>query len=731
MDDYKLEPPFVGRSRELEEVGRLLRDGRLVTVMGAGGAGKTRLALEAASQIAARFTAGLFTCELAPIADPTLVEAAVGAALGLPPEARGDLGTLTRQHLGEDTALLVVDNCEHVRAQVASTLRIIIKSAPGLRVLATSRERLRVAGETAWMLPSLSPDDALELLVRRAAALDATFQVGPDNRAALAEICARLEGLPLALELVAPRLVLLPAAQVAQMLDDALGVLSGSEGPARHRTMRAALDWSVALLRPSARDDLWRLAVFPSSFTLDAAATVFDAPALEALDRLAALRDTSLLVADTAAATARFRLLEPVRQYAIEHLAGAPDENDVRRRHALHVLRSAEWIGARLLGTPEQGSALTAFVELLPDLRQAVAWALEAEPAWAARIVGHTGWAWEITSRLREGEALERITLDVATDMADRARLLTRLLSLVNRRGGTDENAIAAAAIAAARAAGNPRELGMVLGLGLNGLTPEGASAQLDEVAAIAADTGDLLLHGWERFFRSHMSGEAGDWAGARAYMEAATADARALGDPWFTVVGTENIVNACLELGDNQSARRHLRSMLPTLIGHPDWASAPVLLGHTSRLASRTGRPADALRLLAVHRRLNEEIGARQWHRDTAEIEQVAGAELRGRSDVRKYLSEGARMSLADTLTLARAVVEEPAQRPDRRLSRRELEIVGLIGGAGLSNRDIADKLHLSVRTVEDHVGHVLGKLDLQSRVQIATWAAEHSLLE
>jgi predicted ATPase/DNA-binding CsgD family transcriptional regulator len=728
MGEYKLEQSFVGRSHELEEVGRLLSDGRLVTVMGAGGAGKTRLALEAASRIATRFTAGVFTCELAPIADPTLVEAAVGAALGFPPEVRGDLGTLTRQHLGEDTALLVVDNCEHVRVQVASTLRTILKAAPGLRVLATSRERLRVASETAWMLPSLSPDDALKLLVMRAAALDATFQVGPDNRAALTEICARLDGLPLALELVAPRLALLPAVQVAQMLDDALGVLGGGEGPARHRTMRAALDWSAALLSSPARDDLWRLAVFPSTFTLDAATTVLDAPAVATLDRLAALRDTSLLVADTAANAARFRLLEPVRQYAVEHLAGAPDEDEVRRRHALYVLRSAEWIGARLLGTPEQAAALTAFAELLPDLRQAVAWSLEAEPAWAARIVGHTGWAWEITSRLREGEALERITLEAATAVEDRARLLLRLLSLLNRRGNAEEGAIAAAAIAAARKAGNPRELGMVLGLGLDHLTPESASAQLDEVAAIAAETGDVLLHGWERFFRARQCAGAGDFDGARAYLETVINDIRGLGDRWLTTVTTSNLVAASLQLGDNQAARKHLRSILPNLLDHPDWAGAPAYLFHAARLASRTGRPDDALRLVAAQRRVTDEIGAGPW--DTTEIERAARAELHGRSDVQKDMSEGARMSLADALALARAVVEEPVQRPDGRLSPRELEVVVLIG-RGLSDRDIAAKLHRSARTVEDHSRNARLKLNLRSRVELATWAVEHSLLD
>ena len=735
IDDYRFVAPFVGRSRELDEVERLLSGSRLVTVIGTGGAGKTRLASEAALRIAYRFPAGIFVCDLAPIADPAAVEAAFAAAFGFAPEARGDLGALTRQRLGEDSALLVVDNCEHLKSKVAPTLLSILEAAPGLRVLATSRERLGLAGETDWTVPSLRPDEALQLLVIRAATLDAAFEVSPKNQAALTEICARLEGLPLALELVAPRLALLPAVQVARMLDDALSVLGRGGGPARHRTMRATLDWSVALIRPAARADLWRLAIFPATFGLDAAATVLDASAVPALDRLTTLRDASLLVADTGGPAARFRLLEPVRQYAAGHLAGAHDEDEVRRRHALYVLRRAEWIGAHVLGTPEQEAALTAFAELLPDIRQAVAWGLEAEPAWAARIVGHTGWAWEITSRLREGEALERITLEAATDVGDRARLLTRLASMASRRGDPAVVAISDAAIAAARASDLQRELGMALGFGIDGLTPEGGAtqlnkvaAQLDEIAIVAAETGDAVLLGCEHFFRGNLCSRNGNLVVARAHYEAATACFRALGDRWLTTQATLNLVLICLELGDNQAGRQYLRPLLPSLLEHPDWVAAPILLLHTARLASQTGRPKDALRLVAAQRRLREELGAVQ--RDTIEIERAARAALRGRSEVGQHLAEGAQLSVNDALALARDVVEQPAPRPDRRVTRRELEIVQLIG-RGRSNREIADQLHVSVRTVEGHVEHVLNKLNFRSRVEIATWAAERSLLD
>jgi len=735
LGDYGFGAPFVGRSRELEQVARLFNDSRLVTLTGTGGVGKTRLALEAASQNAARFPAGLFVCDLAPIADPGAAEAAVAAALGLPPDVRGNLGQLAGRQLGEGSALLLVDNCEHVKASVAVTLRVILEAAPGLRVLATSRERLRVAGEAAWTVPPLSPDEALQLLVLRAAEADAVFDVSPINQAALKEICARLEGLPLALELVAPRLALLPAAQVAGMLDDSLSILSGGEGPARHRTMRGTLDWSVALLRPAVRADLWRLAVFPAPFGLDAAATVLDASEVSAVDRLTTLRDASLVAASTAGRSGRFRLLEPVRQYAAEQLADTREEDTVRRRHALYTLRRAEWIGAHVLGTPEQEEALTAFAELLPDIRQAVAWALEAEPAWAARMVGHTGWAWEITSRLREGEALERITLEAATDVADRARLLTRLASIASRRGDPAVLAISEAAIAAARATGSQRELGMALGFGIDALTPDSSAAerdrlaaQLDEIARIAAETGDAVLQGCEQFFRGNLCSRSGDLEEARARFEAATGDFRALGDRWLITQATLNLVMICLALGDNQAGRKHLRRILQDVLEHPDWVATPILLLHAARLASQTGRPKEALRLVAAQRRLRDELGAVQ--RDTSEIERTARAAFRRHAEAQACLAEGTQLSVNDALALARDVIEQPAPRPDRRVTRRELEVVQLIG-RGRSNREIADQLHVSVRTVEGHVDHVRNKLDLRSRVEIATWAAQRSLLD
>jgi non-specific serine/threonine protein kinase len=210
--------------------------------MGAPGAGKSRLALEVVKRLSARFKAGAFVCELAAIGDPSLVKTSIAASLGFAPEIQGDLGELVRRRFAKDSLLLLVDNCEHVRAEVALAMETLLGAAAEIRVLTTSRERLRVPGERAWTLPPLKPDEALQLIADRVTSVDAAFAINAGNQGDLREICVRVDGLPLALELVAPRSTLLPPAEVARMLDDSLGLLVGGSGQARHRTMTAALD---------------------------------------------------------------------------------------------------------------------------------------------------------------------------------------------------------------------------------------------------------------------------------------------------------------------------------------------------------------------------------------------------------------------------------------------------------------------------------------------------------
>ena len=667
-------------------------------------------------------------CELAPVGAPALVRTAIATALGLPPEVSGDLAVVARDRFGERPTLMVVDNCEHVTAEVGIQVGKMVAAAPTLKVRTTSRERLRISGEMAWTLPAMSLDEALELLAMRVTAFDATFAVTADNRPVLVEICERLERLPLAIELVAARLGLLPPPQVAGMLGTSIDLLSTRDGPIRHRTMTAALDWSVALLPTTSAVDLWRLSVFPSNFSLEAAAIVLEASLAEAVDRLAMLHNASLLVADKSGPTARFRLLEPVRQYALAHLAGGPAEDEFRRLHASYVLGKAEWIGARLLGTPEQAAALDAFAELLPDLRQAVDWARQRKPDWAARIRGHTGWAWEITSRLREGEALERSTLALASDLRDRARLLIRLMSLVERRSDEESAAIAGEAVSAASESGDGRELGLVLAYQTSYLPADAAAMQLERVITIAAETGYGILNAWERFFRAWLYLKAGDTQSARLCMEEAARISSSLGDRWCTTQATSYAAELCLMLDDRETARKHLLAILPDFAEHSDWLAAHELLSDSAVIASREGRPSDALRLAAAAQRLRDEIGARQW--DQSEVQRAAHADLRDPVQESRCLNEGAHLSLGEALAIARDVLENATPRHAKRkrgsdlLTRRERDVAELVE-QGLTNREIAARLFITARTAEGHVEQIRNKLGLHTKSELAAWAA------
>jgi predicted ATPase len=351
---------FVGRERELAELSALLAEARLVTITGVGGAGKTRLALELAAQCRPSYTDGAMVVELAPVSDDRPLAGAVLTALGL--DAGGPSADAAEQRLDEALAerqlLLVLDNCEHLLGSVTRLVDRVVRHCPGVTVLATSREVLSVPGEAAWVAPGLSlpPEqpadpaeldgsDAAALFVARARVAQPGFGVTPTNVAAVATICRRLDGLPLALELAAARVRVLGAAQVAAHLDDRFRLLTGGDSvTSRHQTLATCLDWSYDALPDTEQRLLRRLAVFPQHFDLDAATAVAggEHDVLGVLDLLARLVDKSLVVPDGAAETARYHLLETVRQYGAAKLAAAGDEGDAAACHRRYFVGLVE-----------------------------------------------------------------------------------------------------------------------------------------------------------------------------------------------------------------------------------------------------------------------------------------------------------------------------------------------------------------------------------------------------
>jgi predicted ATPase/class 3 adenylate cyclase len=352
---------FIGREREKAEVRRLLSSTRVLTLTGSGGKGKTRLALQVAAEGLEGFPDGVWLVELAVLSDPSLVPKAVASALGVP-EQQGRLLTETLvDGMRGKSVLVILDNCEHLVAACAHLTDVLLRACPNLRILATSREALGVTGETTWRVTSLSlPDperlppldqfteyEAIRLFVARAVAIAPQFAVTNRNALAVAQVCHRLDGIPLAIELAAARVKVLAVEQIAARLDDRFRLLTGGSRTAlpRQQTLRAAMDWSYHLLSETERLLLRRLSVFAGGWALDAAEGICTGRNLEAtdiLDLLTSLVDKSLVQAETHRGEARYRLLETVRQYARDRLVEASEEVDVRTRHRAWYVALAE-----------------------------------------------------------------------------------------------------------------------------------------------------------------------------------------------------------------------------------------------------------------------------------------------------------------------------------------------------------------------------------------------------
>jgi predicted ATPase/DNA-binding SARP family transcriptional activator len=445
---------FVGRERELAEVARLLDRNRLVTLTGAGGSGKTRLALESARARASGCRDGVWLVELAGLADPALVAGAVASALGLVLSSqRPDVEELSTQLAGWE-ALLVLDNCEHLLAACATLAGHLLATCPGLRVLATSREPLRVPGEVTWRVPSLAlppggdePSaaqlasyESVRLFCVRAADVAPSFALDDGNAGAIARICVRLDGMPLALELAAARAASLSPAQIADRLGDSLAVLTAGSRSAldRQQTLRATLEWSHDLLDPEERVQFRRLAVFAGGFALAAAEAVTPDRELaepQVADLVARLVDKSLVVAEEGPGGYRYRLLESMRQYAAERLREAGEDEALAARHCDFYLALAQAADPEC--ATEGPVSPTGLLEDDHDnLRAAVAWALRRDPERALRLCVHMWPMWMDGGHYREGSRLLGAALAAAPAPTEMRAEGLRAMSGLNVRLG-------------------------------------------------------------------------------------------------------------------------------------------------------------------------------------------------------------------------------------------------------------------------------------------------------
>ena len=414
---------FIGREREMAEVRRLLSTTRLLTLTGSGGCGKTRLALQVAADLVEAFAEGVWFVDLAPLSDPALVPQTVAATLRVREEPGRPILITLSEYLQPRHLLLVLDNCEHLVGACAELAQALLRACPHLQILATSREPLRIGGETTWRVPSLSlPDllrlplveslaeyEAVRLFTDRAEVVLPGFLVTDQNALAVAQVCHRLDGIPLAIELAATRVKVLPVHQIAARLDDRFRLLTGGSRTAlpRQQTLRAVMDWSYILLSEKERTLLRRLSVFAGGWTLDAAEAVCSGnriETVEVLDLLAQLVDRSLVAVDREDAEARYRLLDTVRQYAREKLQDSGEETEVHGRHREWFLDLAERTEPELLG-PEQGVWLARLEAEHDNLRAALTWSQQEEEGGEAglRLAGALGRFWWMRGHLTEG----------------------------------------------------------------------------------------------------------------------------------------------------------------------------------------------------------------------------------------------------------------------------------------------------------------------------------------
>jgi predicted ATPase/DNA-binding CsgD family transcriptional regulator len=746
---------FVGRERELGSARRLLDCTRLLTLTGPGGSGKTRLSIALAARVEAGFRDGVRFVPLAAVRDPSLVPASIAQGIGLQ-DARGQslLEHMSR-YLADREVLLILDNFEHV-LPAGEFVAGLLGASSDLRILVTSRAPLHVSGEQEFPVPplllpepaapvsapSVAGCESAQLFAARAAASVPGFTITDENAEAIAGIVRRLDGLPLAIELAAARVKLLPPEAILTRLADSLGLLVGGsrDVPERQRTLRATIAWSHDLLSEPARRLLAACSVFRGGIGLDhieavcASALRLGVPVLDALQELA---DQSLLrLASSPVAGPRYTMLETVRECAAGQLGGLPECQEVRAAHA-----AAFWDLAKDLARPPStpGRAGLDLLELEHDnFRAALDWYGQADPALALRLANRLTGFWSVRGHFSEGrrrldDLLGRVPADdlervdglngaawLATDQGDRAWAL----------GLLEES------ISCARAAHDPvRE---AAGLCYRGRArqvigdPAGGRADIERALQLQSQAGDdvglavvLLLAGAAGYFED-------DLGVAIERFERCARLSAARGLPAVEVRALQLLGVSRLERGDLPGARAALTKGVPAVADIGDRFAIPVGVSALAGLAANEGRPRAALMLAAAAAAYEQVNLTHRPQKVRTQLDAwLAPARKKAGAAAQKLSDRGRKLTLGEAIKLGLDDQPEDAWRvgASPALTSREQEVATLVA-RGLSNREIAARLVLSVRTVEVHVDRILTKLGFASRTQLAAWAHDEDLL-
>jgi predicted ATPase/DNA-binding CsgD family transcriptional regulator len=742
---------FIGRRREIAEIRKKLTEARLISLVGPGGVGKTRLAIRIATDLGRGFRDGGWLVELAEVLDPALVSNAVMAALDLRDQAATEPATLLLSYLQDKELLLVVDNCEHLLGAAAQVVTDMMRAAPGLRVIVTSREPLSVPGEHVVPVPPLelpAPDaaeplarlrqnEAVMLFTQRAAAASGTFELTAANQAVVVDLCRRLDGLPLAIELAAVRTRVLTVEQILDRLTDRFSLLTGGSRAAlpRHQTLRTTIEWSHDLLTGGERAVLRRSCAFAGRFTLEdveSVCTSEDVPAALALDVLSSLVDKSLVTKEDAKGLACHRLHETMREFARLKLGEAGEEEAVE-------LRCAEYYWSRC-----QRSALESRYRLLEWLE----WAdleidniravlqrclVRADARRGIDLATSLGWYW-ITRATTEGMRWlgEFLTSEDGDPQARGWAYFMRGFLAVLKADPAAAKPALQAAVAAARQAQQPYLLTEALAMASNAENMAGnhvsARRLLDEAHVTAKGLGyppATLAVLQARVLSGFFEAELGVVRSAAA--EGARL-AREMGDLYGLEMMLLNLGSAALLTGDLDESKPLLTEALRMAHQVDDRVAQFYLLDAFGCQAALSGQARLAAQLLGAADTARAEAGANLMPflgPLLAQAGQAAAAALGARFEAEfetgKHLGRDAALGLALGQP-AHAAAPASDNASAGLLGNREADVARLVAD-GLTNKQIGARLFISERTVDSHVRSILNKLGVNSRAQIAAW--------